>query len=86
VRTECASALPPNRRVQPTPLAASEIVAILKAEFVPNLVLIYWCGAADAQDVGRHPVRTQSHSRDAVDGDAIERQAVLACTLATSSR
>jgi len=31
----------PNQRVQPTPLAASEIVAILKDGFVSKLVSIY---------------------------------------------
>jgi hypothetical protein len=34
-------AKPPNQRVQPTPLAASEIVRFLKADFVCCLISIY---------------------------------------------
>jgi hypothetical protein len=41
----------PNRRVQLTPLAASEIVRILKPDFGWILIAIYWCGATDAQHV-----------------------------------
>ncbi len=52
----------PNPRVQPTPLAASEIVAILKADFGSKVVSIYRCGAADAQSVGRLGQRGR-HSR-----------------------
>jgi len=38
--------------VQSTPLAASEIVPFLKADFGWTVVAIYWGGAADAQHVG----------------------------------
>jgi hypothetical protein len=41
----------PNQRVQPTPLRGRKIVAILKGRFGPRVVLIYQCGAADAQIV-----------------------------------
>jgi hypothetical protein len=44
--------LRPNQRVQPTPQAASKIAAILKVGFVPIVIAIYLCGAADAQHVG----------------------------------
>ncbi len=44
----------PNQRVQPTPLAASEIVCILKARIGPSVIPIYPGGAADAQHVGPH--------------------------------
>jgi hypothetical protein len=47
------SVQPPNRRVQSTPLRGPEIVAILKADFGWMAALIYRCGAADAQHVGR---------------------------------
>jgi hypothetical protein len=46
------SVLPPNRRVQSTPLRGRKIVAILKSGFVPKLISLYQCGAADAQHVG----------------------------------
>ena len=45
-------AVRPNPRVQPTPLAASEIGAFLKARFVSKFVSIYRGSAADAQSVG----------------------------------
>jgi hypothetical protein len=48
-----STALPPNKRIQPTPLRGLKIVGILKADSVPSLVAIYQCGAADAQAVGR---------------------------------
>jgi hypothetical protein len=44
---------PPNRPMQPTPLAASKIAAILRAGFGYNDITIYRCGAADGQLVGR---------------------------------
>jgi hypothetical protein len=47
------SVQPPNQRVQSTPLRGPEIVAILKADFGWMATLIYRCGAADAQHVGR---------------------------------
>jgi hypothetical protein len=40
--------------MQPTPLAASEIGAILRAGFGDNDITIYRCGAADGQLVGLH--------------------------------
>jgi len=36
-----------------TPLAASEIVAILKTGVGSTVISIYHCGATEAQDVGR---------------------------------
>jgi hypothetical protein len=42
----------PNRRLQSTPLAASEIAPILRAGFCYNVITIYQCGAAEAQLVG----------------------------------
>jgi len=44
----------PNKRVQPTPLCGDKIVRILKADFVPMLILIYECGAADRNPLGAH--------------------------------
>jgi len=52
------SVLPPNRRVQSTPLRGRKIVAILKSGFVPKLISLYQCGAADAQHVRRLPSPT----------------------------
>jgi len=43
---------PPNRRLQLTPLAASEIVAILKTGVGSTVISIYHCGATEAQHVG----------------------------------
>ncbi len=70
--------LPPNPPMQPTPLRVEQDRCDFGIPLRSNDILIYQRGAADGQAVGRHPVRTQSHSRHAVDGDAIERQAVLA--------
>jgi hypothetical protein len=50
------SVLPPNRRVQLTPLRGRKIVAILKSGFVRKLISLYQCGAADAQHVGRQSI------------------------------
>ncbi len=43
----------PNQRVQPTPLAASEIVAILKDGFVSKLVSIYEAARLTRKTLGR---------------------------------
>jgi len=47
------SRMPPNRRLQLTALCAREIRAFLKAEISSTVVSIYWCAAAEAQDVRR---------------------------------
>jgi hypothetical protein len=47
--------MPPNQRVQPTPLRGPKIVPILASGFEYNALAIYRCGAADAQSVGRRP-------------------------------
>jgi hypothetical protein len=49
----CCIAFGPNQRLQSTPLAASEIAPILSASFCYNVIAIFWCGAAEAQLVGR---------------------------------
>jgi hypothetical protein len=46
----------PNKPIQPTPLAASEIGAILTVRICYNHIAVYWCGAADGQLVGPHGV------------------------------
>jgi hypothetical protein len=46
----------PNKRFQPTPLAASEIVAILAPGFCSAVSPFYRCGAAEAQGVGRQSI------------------------------
>jgi len=43
---------PPNRRLQLTPLAASEIGSILKTDFSSTVIAIQRCGAAEARAVG----------------------------------
>jgi hypothetical protein len=47
------SVLPPNRRVQLTPLRGPKIVPILKADLGSIVIWFYWGGAADAQHVRR---------------------------------
>jgi hypothetical protein len=42
--------------MQPTPLAASEIEAILRADFCYNHITVYGCGAADGQGVNRQSI------------------------------
>jgi hypothetical protein len=42
----------PNTPIQPTPLAASEIGAILTVRICYNAITPYRCGAADGQPVG----------------------------------
>ena len=49
--------LPPNRRLQLTPLRGPEIVRILKTSFGSTGFPVYRGGAADAQSVGRSPRR-----------------------------
>jgi hypothetical protein len=59
--------LPPNRRVQSTPLRGRKIVAFLKVGFPPKAFSIYWCGAADAQAVGPHLIsREMLHKQHAL--------------------
>jgi hypothetical protein len=41
----------PNQRLQSTPLAASEIGAILTVRICYNHIAVYRCGAAEAQHV-----------------------------------
>src|SRR6266540_4272533 len=52
------SVQPPNQGVQSTPLRGRKIAAILTAGFVSKVVSIYWCGAADAQHVGRRVIKS----------------------------
>jgi hypothetical protein len=54
---------PPNQRVQPTPLAASEIVPFLKLGFGSTVISIYYCGAADAQPVMRQARRMTENGK-----------------------
>src|SRR6266545_236328 len=49
----------PNQALQRTPLAASEIVAILSARFGYNIIAVYRGGAAERQSV-RRPGRVVS--------------------------
>jgi hypothetical protein len=48
----------PNQRLQSTPLAASEIGAILTVRICYNHIAVYRCGAAEAQHVGHQPSNT----------------------------
>ncbi len=52
-----AASLPPNQRVQPTPLRGPKIVPFLKSRFGSKLVSIYRGGAADARHVERSAAR-----------------------------
>jgi len=52
--------LPPNRRVQSTPLRGHKIVRILKSDLSSNVISTYFGGAADAQHVRRTPSRASS--------------------------
>jgi hypothetical protein len=45
--------VPPNQRMQPDAVPASEIVPIFCGIINPNAIPIAGCGAADAQAVGR---------------------------------
>jgi hypothetical protein len=51
----------PNQRVQPTPLAASEIVRILEAGFVSCLVSIYEATRLTRKPLGRSYLIPISH-------------------------
>src|SRR4051812_35388993 len=46
-------AVPPNQRLQLTPLRGPEIAAFLKTDFGSTAIAIYRCGATEAQAVGR---------------------------------
>jgi hypothetical protein len=44
--------LPPNQRLQLTPLRGGKIVAILKPDFSSTVIPTHRCGATEAQHVG----------------------------------
>jgi hypothetical protein len=52
-----ADAVPPNPRLQLTPLRGPEIGAFLKTDFGSTVISIYRCGATEAQ-----PVRRLTHA------------------------
>ena len=45
--------VPPNQRMQPDAVPASEIAPMLHAGISYTAITILWCGAADAQGVRR---------------------------------
>jgi hypothetical protein len=46
--------MPPNKRLQLTPLRVDKIVAILNDRISSNVFSVYQCGATEARSVGRH--------------------------------